>query len=154
MRYHDDLIGNTYLPAIHGGTLGAMLEMAAIFHLLWETETQTVPKIVNITVDYLRSAGRVDVIACGQGDQAGPAHGQRLRRGLAGRPLQAGRHRHRRISWCSPTTRRRRCEFLVVLIGARFAAGRVTAVTASCQCGNARKTRHWSGAPPARRRLK
>ena len=63
MRYHEQLIGNTYLPAIHGGTLGAMLEMAAIFHLLWETETETVPKIVNITVDYLRSAGPRDVIA-------------------------------------------------------------------------------------------
>ena len=63
MRYHETLIGNTYLPAIHGGTLGAMLEMAAIFHLLWETETNTVPKIVNITVDYLRSAGPRDVIA-------------------------------------------------------------------------------------------
>ena len=23
MRYHDSLIGNTFLPAIHGGTLGA-----------------------------------------------------------------------------------------------------------------------------------
>ena len=57
MRYHDELIGNTFLPAIHGGTLGAMLEMTAIFHLLWETQTPTVPKIVNITVDYLRSAG-------------------------------------------------------------------------------------------------
>ena len=64
MRYHETLIGNTYLPAIHGGTLGAMLEMAAIFHLLWETDAQTVPKIVNITVDYLRSARPVDVIAC------------------------------------------------------------------------------------------
>ena len=63
MRYHDDLIGNTFLPAIHGGTLGAMLEMTAIFHLLWETETVAVPKIVNITVDYLRSARPVDVIA-------------------------------------------------------------------------------------------
>ena len=63
MRYHDSLIGNTHLPAIHGGTLGAMLEMAAIFHLLWETETETVPKIVNITVDYLRSARPLDVIA-------------------------------------------------------------------------------------------
>ena len=63
MRYHETLIGNTYLPAIHGGTLGAMLEMAAIFHLLWETETNTVPKIVNITVDHLRSAGPRDVIA-------------------------------------------------------------------------------------------
>ena len=46
MRFHDELIGNTFLPAIHGGTLGAMLEMAAIFHLLWETETPSVPKIV------------------------------------------------------------------------------------------------------------
>lgn len=64
MRYHGDLIGNTALPAIHGGTLGAMLEMAAIFHLLWETDTETVPKIVNITVDYLRSARPLDVIAC------------------------------------------------------------------------------------------
>lgn len=63
MRYHDSLIGNTFLPAIHGGTLGAMLEMAAIFHLLWESEAETVPKIVNITVDYLRSAGPHDVIA-------------------------------------------------------------------------------------------
>jgi uncharacterized protein (TIGR00369 family) len=63
MRYHESLIGNTYLPAIHGGTLGAMLEMAAIFHLLWETESEAVPKIVNITVDYLRSAGPRDVIA-------------------------------------------------------------------------------------------
>jgi uncharacterized protein (TIGR00369 family) len=63
MRYHDTLIGNTHLPAIHGGTLGAMLEMAAIFHLLWETDAETVPKIVNITVDYLRSAGPRDVIA-------------------------------------------------------------------------------------------
>jgi uncharacterized protein (TIGR00369 family) len=63
MRYHDSLIGNTFLPAIHGGTLGALLEMAAIFHLLWETEAETVPKIVNITVDYLRSARPLDVIA-------------------------------------------------------------------------------------------
>ncbi len=63
MRFSEPLIGNTFLPAIHGGTLGALLEMAAIFHLLWESETETVPKIVNITVDYLRSAGPRDVIA-------------------------------------------------------------------------------------------
>ena len=63
MRYHEALIGNTFLPAIHGGCLGAMLEMTAVFHLLWETETPTVPKIVNITVDYLRSARPLDVVA-------------------------------------------------------------------------------------------
>ena len=123
MRYHDDLIGNTFLPAIHGGTLGAMLEMAAIFHLLWETETETVPKIVNITVDYLRSARPVDVIACGQGDQAGPAHGQCLRRGLAGRPLQAGRHRQRPF----PGDVRRRCP-AVALTASRRRIGEIDAV--------------------------
>ncbi|HZQ00476.1 MAG TPA: PaaI family thioesterase [Reyranella sp.] len=63
MRYRETLIGNTFLPAIHGGTLGALLEMTAIFHLLWESEAETVPKIVNITVDYLRSAGPRDVVA-------------------------------------------------------------------------------------------
>jgi uncharacterized protein (TIGR00369 family) len=63
MRFKDTLIGNTHLPAIHGGTLGALLELAAIFHLLWESDSDTVPKIVNITVDYLRSAGPRDVIA-------------------------------------------------------------------------------------------
>ena len=52
-----------YAVAVGAGTLGAMLEMTAIFHLLWETETPSVPKIVNITVDYLRSAGPRDVIA-------------------------------------------------------------------------------------------
>ena len=63
MRYRDTLIGNTFLPAIHGGTLGALLELTAIFHLLWESDTDAVPKIVNITVDYLRSAGPRDVVA-------------------------------------------------------------------------------------------
>ncbi len=63
MRYSPSLIGNTFLPAIHGGTLGALLEMSAIFHLIWETEAESVPKIVNITIDYLRSAGPRDVIA-------------------------------------------------------------------------------------------
>ena len=50
----------TWVP-IHA--VRALLEMAAIFHLLWESDSDTVPKIVNITVDYLRSAGPRDVIA-------------------------------------------------------------------------------------------
>ena len=56
-------IGNPVLPAIHGGVIGALLETAAIFHLLWEGETVVVPKIVTITVDYLRSARAVDTLA-------------------------------------------------------------------------------------------
>ncbi|QQS14932.1 MAG: PaaI family thioesterase [Rhodospirillales bacterium] len=63
MRYSPDLIGNTHLPALHGGTIGALLETAAIFHLLWTTDNAELPKIINITVDYLRSGRPVDTLA-------------------------------------------------------------------------------------------
>jgi uncharacterized protein (TIGR00369 family) len=63
MRYNPRLIGNTNLPALHGGTIGALLETAAIFHLLWEMENAALPRIINITVDYLRSGRPVDTLA-------------------------------------------------------------------------------------------
>ncbi|MCE9572261.1 MAG: PaaI family thioesterase [Deltaproteobacteria bacterium] len=58
-------IGNPALPALHGGTLGALLESAAIFQLLWAAETVVLPKTITITVDYLRSAAPVDTYARG-----------------------------------------------------------------------------------------
>ncbi|MET0389453.1 MAG: PaaI family thioesterase [Polyangiales bacterium] len=57
------LIGNPVLPALHGGTVGALLESAAIFKLIWEIKSFSVPKTINITVDYLRSARVVDTYA-------------------------------------------------------------------------------------------
>lgn len=57
------LVGNPVLPAIHGGTVGALLESAAIFKLIWEIRSIAVPKTINITVDYLRSARVVDTHA-------------------------------------------------------------------------------------------
>jgi uncharacterized protein (TIGR00369 family) len=63
MRYHPALIGNTHLPALHGGTIGALLETAAIFHLLWEMDNAALPRIINITVDFLRSGRPVDTLA-------------------------------------------------------------------------------------------
>jgi acyl-coenzyme A thioesterase PaaI-like protein len=65
MRYADHLIGNPALPALHGGTLGALLESAAIFELLWRAETIVLPKTITITIDYLRSGGPVDTHARG-----------------------------------------------------------------------------------------
>lgn len=65
MRYHDDLVGNPALPALHGGTLGALLESTAIFQILWEAESVVLPKTISITVDYLRSARPVDTFARG-----------------------------------------------------------------------------------------
>jgi acyl-coenzyme A thioesterase PaaI-like protein len=63
MKYADHLIGNPTLPALHGGTLGALLESAAIFELLWRAETVVLPKTITLTVDYLRSGAPADTHA-------------------------------------------------------------------------------------------
>ena len=65
MRFGDHLVGNPALPALHGGTLGALLESAAIFELLWRAETIVLPKTITLTVDYLRSGAPVDTHARG-----------------------------------------------------------------------------------------
>jgi uncharacterized protein (TIGR00369 family) len=63
MRFSERIVGNPSLPAVHGGAIGALLETAAIYQLLWESETVALPKIINITVDYLRSARPLDTLA-------------------------------------------------------------------------------------------
>lgn len=65
MRYGAHLIGNPALPALHGGTLGALLESAAVFELLFRSETVVLPKTITLTVDYLRSGAPVDTHAHG-----------------------------------------------------------------------------------------
>lgn len=59
----DHIIGNPVLPAIHGGVVGAFLESTAIIHLIWAHESRQVPKIINLTIEYLRSARVVDTFA-------------------------------------------------------------------------------------------
>lgn len=61
----DHIIGNPVLPAIHGGVVGALLESTAIMHIMWSRESLHVPKIINLTVEYLRSARVVDTYAQG-----------------------------------------------------------------------------------------
>ena len=63
MTYADHLIGNPAIPALHGGTLGALLESAAIFELLYRAETVVLPKTITFTVDFLRSGAAVDTHA-------------------------------------------------------------------------------------------
>ena len=63
LPFSEDLIGNPRLPALHGGTLGALLELTAIFTVLWSQESAVLPKTINLTVDYLRSARPVDTFA-------------------------------------------------------------------------------------------
>lgn len=63
MPFSETLVGNPTLPALHGGTLGALAESSAIFELLWRAETDVLPKTINITVSYLRSARPIDTYA-------------------------------------------------------------------------------------------
>jgi uncharacterized protein (TIGR00369 family) len=63
MPFKEQLIGNFMLPALHGGTIGALLESTAAIKLLWSAETEQLPKIINITVEYLRSGKPADVYA-------------------------------------------------------------------------------------------
>lgn len=57
LPFREDLIGNTRLPAIHGGVIGSFLEMTAILRLVAESGTENVPRPISFTIDYLRSAG-------------------------------------------------------------------------------------------------
>jgi len=63
MRFADHLVGNPSLPALHGGTLGALLESHAIFTVLHRADTLLLPKTITITVDFLRPARPVDTLA-------------------------------------------------------------------------------------------
>lgn len=55
MPFIEKNIGNTALPAIHGGVIGGFLENAAIMHLMWTMESTTMPKIIDINIDYILS---------------------------------------------------------------------------------------------------
>jgi uncharacterized protein (TIGR00369 family) len=57
MPFADKIIGNPVLPAIHGGVVGAFLESTALLTLMWELEAGPLPKTIDISIDYLRSAG-------------------------------------------------------------------------------------------------
>ncbi|SDC38989.1 PaaI family thioesterase [Ruegeria marina] len=73
LNFDDKLIGNPFLPAIHGGVTAAFLEVTAVITLSWSHlferiesgdlapedilngETVRFPKTIDFTIDYLRS---------------------------------------------------------------------------------------------------
>ncbi|MDP6343284.1 MAG: PaaI family thioesterase [Alphaproteobacteria bacterium] len=63
LPFQDMLVGNPLLPALHGGVTGAFLESAAMISLIGAMETVKLPKIINITIEYLRSARPLDSFA-------------------------------------------------------------------------------------------
>ncbi len=48
-------LGNPILPAIHGGVIGGFMEISAALHLMMFQDTPKLPKIVDISLDYLRA---------------------------------------------------------------------------------------------------
>ncbi len=63
MRFSPHLIGNPTIPALHGGTLGALLESVALLTCLTSGTHSALPKTITLTVDYLRSGKAQDVFA-------------------------------------------------------------------------------------------
>lgn len=72
LPFRNEIVGNVMLPAIHGGVIGAFLELTAILRLIDESGTDHVPKPINFAIDYLRSAGpsttraRADIFKLGR----------------------------------------------------------------------------------------
>lgn len=65
LRRRRSNVGNVMIGAVHGGVVGALLEHAAILQLLWELDLERLPRIVNISVDYLRPCLEGDTFARG-----------------------------------------------------------------------------------------
>ncbi|HET6970419.1 MAG TPA: PaaI family thioesterase, partial [Phenylobacterium sp.] len=55
LPFADHLVGNPTIPALHGGVMGAFLEMTALAQLALSAGGRQ-PKTIDITIDYLRPA--------------------------------------------------------------------------------------------------
>jgi uncharacterized protein (TIGR00369 family) len=56
LPFSEHNIGNTFLPALHGGVVGAMMEMTALAQLALVQKTTRPAKTIDITIEYLRPA--------------------------------------------------------------------------------------------------
>ncbi|MBL8913415.1 MAG: PaaI family thioesterase [Archangium sp.] len=72
MAFAEHLVGNPTIPALHGGTLGGLLESIAHFELMAQRdEKQKLPKTITLTIDYLRSGKPRDTFAVARVVKAG-----------------------------------------------------------------------------------
>ncbi len=63
MPFGEHLIGNPLLPALHGGVVGALMEVTALTQLAIASKSATFPKTIDIGIDYLRSGRPLDTYA-------------------------------------------------------------------------------------------
>ena len=59
LPFQDTLIGNPYLPALHGGVVAGFAETAATLQLVRSVAGAKLPKCIDFSIDYLR-AGRAE----------------------------------------------------------------------------------------------
>ena len=89
LPYDDKLIGNPFLPALHGGVTAAFLEVTAIIGLSWSlvwedmeagrvdpraldaTHLPRLPKTIDFTIDYLRTGLPRDAYARARVNRSG-----------------------------------------------------------------------------------
>lgn len=71
MPFAEKLIGNPVLPALHGGSTAALLELTAVAQVALLYPRLRLPRPINVTVAYLRSGRPVDVRARARISKAG-----------------------------------------------------------------------------------
>ncbi|MEN8837032.1 MAG: PaaI family thioesterase [Celeribacter marinus] len=84
MPYRPNLIGNPALPALHGGAIASFLEMTAFMTLGWSRIWMgnggisaqgevwpSIPKTIDLTVDYMRSGKPQETFASARITRAG-----------------------------------------------------------------------------------
>lgn len=71
MPFEDKLIGNPMLPALHGGSTAALLEMTAMAQVALAFPGARLPRPINVTVAYLRTGRPADVFARARINRAG-----------------------------------------------------------------------------------
>ncbi|MEM6666776.1 MAG: PaaI family thioesterase, partial [Pseudomonadota bacterium] len=63
LPFQEKLIGNAAIRALHGGAIGAFLEVTATAQLYLVTDLTRMPKPIDLTIDYLRSGRPQDTFA-------------------------------------------------------------------------------------------
>ena len=63
LPFKPHLIGNPMIPALHGGVIGAFMEITAMAQLAQGEKFTRIPKPINVSVQYLRSGRAIDTFA-------------------------------------------------------------------------------------------
>ncbi len=63
LPFGEHLVGNPLLPALHGGVVGALMELTALTQLAIASKSEHFPKTIDIGIDFLRSGRPVETYA-------------------------------------------------------------------------------------------